>query len=72
MSSDNFFVIQGDKVWMGFASDYDDYIDRARRRWFRRLLNRTPCYQGEDPNDAQRWAWENYSEHGVWHLPDLL
>lgn len=73
MSSDNFHFVEGNEVYMGFASDW--YYDmeqaeaKAKRRFIKRIVKRGhPLYKAKDQEAAIRWAVDEYSEYGLWWI----
>lgn len=72
MSSDNFYVVKGNKVWMGDASEHMEAEYAAEVRFFRRLLRRKPIFVGKSSEEARRWADSEYAEYGVYPLPAEL
>lgn len=72
MSSDNFYVVKGNKVWMGFASDHEAAMSHADEEWYKALMRRRPIFVGDDAEAAATWAHAEYAEYGVWPLPDAL
>jgi hypothetical protein len=67
MSSDNFHYVKGNKVYMGFASDFQYDMERFEERWYARLARRCrPIYEADSHEAALEWAWDEYSEYGVW------
>lgn len=73
MSSDNFHFVEGDEVYMGFASDWDEIATRAeakaRRKYIKRIVQRgNPIHRATDQTAAISWAMREYSEYGLWWI----
>ena len=74
MSSDNFWFVEGNEVYMGFASDWEYEMrraeDKARRKFIKRRIKQSagPQFIGADQDKAVRWAVREYSEYGLWWI----
>lgn len=73
MSSDNFHFVEGNKVYMGDASDWQHYAAqaeaKARRKYIKRQVARgRPLHEAADQEAAIRWAVREYSEYGLWWI----
>jgi hypothetical protein len=78
MSADNFYFTEGNKVYMGFASDLHTFYEAEKDRlleehrlevdrWFReQVKDGGPVHVADSPENAQRWAGREYSEYGVY------
>ena len=63
---------------MGFASDYDEFIEEEKdrllaehraevdARWYQRVRQSDPIHVADSPQLAEEWARSEYAEYGVW------
>ena len=59
---------------MGFASDFDYDIEQAQKKaeakFYRKLSKRKPTHEADSPEEAHKWAHNEYAEYGVWQVDD--
>lgn len=69
MSSDNFYIVKGNKVFQGDMSDFCyaqiQAIAKFERRYFDRMARKKPYHVAESHEAAVEWAHNEYSEYGV-------
>ena len=74
MSSDNAWYVYGSNVYMVDASTYEYEVgegsEKEVNRYLRRLRHERPYEACKSHKAAVAWAWENYSEYGVWFIEE--
>jgi hypothetical protein len=73
VSSDNFWFVEGNNVYMGDASDFawfmEQAADKAERKYRERVMRKhEPYHTAEDPDTAREWAMDEYAEYGVYWI----
>jgi len=74
MSSDDAWYVHGSNVYMLDASEYAYRCEKAEKKAIEKYLKEKRsgrAYEACDSHeDALKWADENYSEYGVWHVEE--
>lgn len=74
MSSDNFWYVKGNRIYMGDASTYQELQNQASElvdaTYRISLSKKHPYHEAQSHQEALRWAQENYAEYGVYWIDE--